>query len=153
MIDKFNRKIEYARISVTDRCNLRCRYCMPETGIEKLSQSDILMFEEIIRTTKIFAQLGIKKIRITGGEPLLRKNICELISKLKKIDGIEQVAFTTNAENFSNLKINCVPLRGINSEDICQLAEKYNAKIIVDEIQNSGALSGIANGLKHAKND
>lgn len=174
MIDKFNRKIEYARISVTDRCNLRCKYCMPENGVEKISHADILTYEEIIHVAKIFAQLGIKKIRLTGGEPLLRKNICDLISALKNIAGIEQVTLTTNgvllknfaqdlilaginginlsldtpdekifeeltrrndflkvikglqillAENFSNLKINCVPIRGVNDGDILKIVE------------------------------
>ena len=73
MEDKFGRKIEYARISVTDRCNLRCKYCMPECGVEKISHDEILRFEEILRVANFFAQLGIKKIRLTGGEPLLRK--------------------------------------------------------------------------------
>ena len=74
MKDKFGRKIEYARISITDRCNLRCKYCMPECGVKKISHEEILRFEEILFVTKIFARLGIKKIRLTGGEPLLRKN-------------------------------------------------------------------------------
>ena len=90
MRDKFNREINYARISVTDRCNLRCRYCMPECGVKKLSHADILTLEEIL------SRLGIKKIRITGGEPLLRRNLPSLIRDLKKISGIEQVNLTTN---------------------------------------------------------
>ena len=96
MIDQFSRRIEYARISVTDRCNLRCRYCMPETGVEKIPHAEILTFEEIVRAASIFASLGIKKIRLTGGEPLLRKNLPELISAIKKISAIEQVALTSN---------------------------------------------------------
>ena len=174
MTDKFNRKIEYARISLTDRCNLRCRYCMPENGVKKISHADILTYEEIIHTAKIFARLGIKKIRLTGGEPLLRKGICELIGALKNITGIEQVTLTTNGvllktfaqdllaagidginlsldtldekiffnltrrnfflkvieglqilldAKFFQLKINCVPLRGVNEGDILKLVE------------------------------
>ena len=92
MTDKFNRKIEYARISVTDRF----KYCMPASGVEKISHEEILTFEEILRVVKIFSRLGIKKIRLTGGEPLLRKNICELVTAIKKIPEIEKVVLTTN---------------------------------------------------------
>jgi len=96
MIDKLNRKIEYMRISVTDRCNLRCVYCMPEEGIENISHEEILSYDEIIRICKCIANLGIKKIKITGGEPLVRKDIINLIKEIKKIDGIDEVTITTN---------------------------------------------------------
>lgn len=96
MIDKLNRSIEYLRISVTDRCNLRCVYCMPEEGIENTPHEDILSYEEILRICKCVASLGIKKIKITGGEPLVRKDIVSLIKNIKKIDGIEEVTLTTN---------------------------------------------------------
>lgn len=95
LIDPFGRKIEYLRISVTDRCDLRCSYCMSE-DVEFLPRQDILSFEEIIRLAKSFAALGVKKIRITGGEPLMRKNLPDLVSNLKNIDGIEEVVMTTN---------------------------------------------------------
>ena len=88
MTDKFGREINYARISVTDRCNLRCRYCMPECGVKKLSHADILTLEEILRVAEVFSRLGIKKIRITGGEPLLRRNLPDLIRKIKDIRAI-----------------------------------------------------------------
>ncbi len=171
MKDQFNREINYARISVTDRCNLRCRYCMPECGVKKLSHADILTLEEILSVAEIFSRLGIKKIRITGGEPLLRRNLPDLIRKIKDIRGIEQVTLTTNGvllKNFAQelisagldginlsldtlnektfsdltrrklfpqilegfqdligkipLKINCVPLRGVNDEEILKIA-------------------------------
>ena len=96
MIDKLNRKIEYMRISVTDRCNLRCVYCMPEEGIENISHEEILSYDEIIRICKCIANLGIKKIKITGGEPLVRKDIIDLIKEIKGIDGIDEVTITTN---------------------------------------------------------
>lgn len=96
MIDKLNRKIEYMRISVTDRCNLRCVYCMPEEGIENISHEEILSYDEIIRICKCIANLGIKKIKITGGEPLVRKDIINLIKEIKKIEGIDEVTITTN---------------------------------------------------------
>ena len=96
MIDKLNRNIEYLRISVTDRCNLRCVYCMPEEGVENIPHDEILSYDEILRVCKCASKLGIKKIKITGGEPLVRKDIVYLIRDIKNIRGIEQVTLTTN---------------------------------------------------------
>lgn len=96
MKDMFCRDIRYMRISVTDRCNLRCTYCMPEEGIEKLAHSDILSFESIKRIVKAATGLGITKYRITGGEPLVRKDIGNLVEDLAKIDGVLDLAMTTN---------------------------------------------------------
>ena len=96
MIDKFNRKINYLRISVTDRCNLRCYYCMPENGFKLCPHKEILTFEKIVEIAKEAAALGVKKIRLTGGEPLLRRDIIELINMLSKIDGIKDLCMTTN---------------------------------------------------------
>ena len=95
LIDPFGRTIEYLRISVTDRCDLRCSYCMSE-DIEFLPRQDILSFEEILRLANSFAELGVKKIRITGGEPLMRKKLPELITSIKAIPGIEEIVMTTN---------------------------------------------------------
>ncbi|MEG1409988.1 MAG: GTP 3',8-cyclase MoaA [Terrisporobacter sp.] len=96
MIDKLNRKIEYMRISVTDKCNLRCVYCMPEEGISNIPHEEILSYEEILIICRSIAQLGIKTIKITGGEPLVRRDIVRLIGDIKKIEGIEEVTLTTN---------------------------------------------------------
>lgn len=96
MTDSYGRTIDYIRISITDRCNLRCVYCMPEEGVEPVSHEEILSFDEIIRLTEIFASIGIKKIKLTGGEPLVRKGAVELVKRLKEIPGIEQVTITTN---------------------------------------------------------
>lgn len=96
MRDSYGRNIDYLRISVTDRCNMRCVYCMPEEGIEKLPHGDVLTYDEIVRTAGIAAKIGIKKIKITGGEPLVRKGVTGLIRELKALDGIEQVTLTTN---------------------------------------------------------
>ncbi len=96
MKDGLGRTIEYLRISVTDRCNLRCVYCMPEGGLKPMRHADILRYEEIARLVRIFASLGVKKLRLTGGEPLVRRNLDTLVSMLKRIDGIERVALTTN---------------------------------------------------------
>ena len=195
MRDQFNREIEYARISVTDRCNLRCRYCMPANGVSKLPHGEILSFEEIIRVAEILARLGIRKIRLTGGEPLLRKNLPILVRELKSLRGIEIVTLTTNgvllekfasdlitfgidginvsldtldafefgkitrrgtfAEvhrgiqflfdvGFGNIKLNCVPLRGVNEDNIvalAALAKDHNLKVRFIELMPFGCAS------------
>ena len=96
MQDQYERKIEYVRISLTDRCNLRCRYCMPEEGVSKMRHEDILTFAEILRIVRGLSSLGVKKVRLTGGEPLVRRNITELIHEIRQVPGIEQVVLTTN---------------------------------------------------------
>ncbi len=97
MTDNYGREIDYLRISITDRCNLRCRYCMPEEGCTDLiDHGEILSFEEIIRVVRAAAAVGIKKIRLTGGEPLVRRGVADLISKLSHIDGIDEICMTTN---------------------------------------------------------
>ena len=96
MIDSFGRNIDYIRISVTDRCNLRCVYCMPEEGVKKLEHRDILTNEEIVEIAASAASLGIRKVRLTGGEPLIRKGITGIIEGIAEIPEITEVALTTN---------------------------------------------------------
>lgn len=96
MIDALGRKIDYIRISVTDRCNLRCVYCMPEEGIPLTSHEELLSYEEILRVCRCAAALGIHKVKLTGGEPLVRREIVELVAGIKAIPGIEKVTLTTN---------------------------------------------------------
>ncbi len=96
MIDSFGRNIDYVRISVTDKCNLRCKYCMPEEGVPALAHNEVLGFEEIARIVKVLASLGIKKVRFTGGEPLVRKDFVKLVDMVHRTDGIEKISVTTN---------------------------------------------------------
>jgi cyclic pyranopterin phosphate synthase len=96
LLDPYKRKINYLRISVTDRCNLRCRYCMPEEGIALIPHHDILTYEEMWRIVRVFASEGISKIRLTGGEPLVRKGIIDFISSLSQIEEIKDLSLTTN---------------------------------------------------------
>lgn len=96
MNDRYGRSIDYLRVSLTDRCNLRCIYCMPEEGVYKKSHEEILRFEEILKIVNAAALLGVKKIRYTGGEPLILKGIEELIEKTSKVSGIKDIAITTN---------------------------------------------------------
>ena len=95
MYDKYNRKIDYLRISLTDRCNLHCRYCQPEIS-EHVPHNEILRYEELLRICRAALQLDIRKFKITGGEPLLRKGCSDFIASLKQLDGVEQVTLTTN---------------------------------------------------------
>ncbi len=128
MKDKLGRKIDYMRISITDRCNLRCRYCMPDK-FEALSHFDILTYEEIMTICKSAVKLGISRFKITGGEPLTRKNCSEFMADLKKMEGVEQVTITTNGlllepylEEFKQIGID-----GINvSLDSCSAEQFYN---------------------------
>ena len=96
MLDQFGREISYLRISVTDRCNLRCRYCMPAEGVEWVPHGAVLSYEQIIRIVRAASRLGVEKVRLTGGEPLVRRGLAELAGALKAIEGIRSVTLTTN---------------------------------------------------------
>ena len=96
MFDRYQREIHYLRLSVTDLCNLRCRYCMPD-GVEKLEREAVLTYEEFLRLAALFARCGIDTVRVTGGEPLVRKNVAQLVAGLKATPGIRRVTLTTNA--------------------------------------------------------
>lgn len=97
LIDNHNRKINYLRLAVTDRCNLRCTYCMPENGIKFASRSKLLSIEEMIRLGKMLIRQGVDKIRITGGEPFVRKDIMHLLRELRKEPSLNELSITTNA--------------------------------------------------------
>ena len=151
MTDSFGRNIDYIRISVTDRCNLRCVYCMPEEGVESISHNAILTFDEILRICRLLAKNGLKKVKITGGEPLVRRGVANLIKQIKDIDGIENVTVTTNGvllcEQYHNLVgagVDCitVSLDTLDREKYAQLTRR-------DEIEN--VLKGIALAQKENK--
>jgi len=127
LIDQHNRSLTYMRISITDRCNLRCIYCTPHGDIPKLNHKDILTYEEILRLTRIAIDLGIYKIRLTGGEPLVRKGIYEFIPKLTALPGIKEVSLTTNATYLKeNLKmIKSAGIKRINVSLDTLNREKY----------------------------
>ncbi|MDD5169442.1 MAG: GTP 3',8-cyclase MoaA [Syntrophales bacterium] len=96
MIDQYNRDINYLRVSVTDRCNLRCKYCMPKEGLSQIGHNDILRYEEMLRVIRCCVRLGISKVRITGGEPLVRRGIVDFIARLKSVPGLTDISLTTN---------------------------------------------------------
>ena len=102
MFDNYNRKISYLRVSVTDRCNLRCTYCMPCEGVKLLSHNDILSLEEIASVVEAGVKMGIEHVRLTGGEPLVRKGIVDLVKLISRIDGINDLSLTTNGQLLEN---------------------------------------------------
>ncbi len=108
MFDSFNRRIHYLRISVTDRCNLRCVWCMPEEGVTLVPHDEILSFEEIYEVARAAVEMGVDKVRLTGGEPLVRRGIVELVAMLAGIEGIKDLAMTTNGVLLGEL---AAPLR------------------------------------------
>ncbi len=148
LIDRFGRNIDYLRISVTDRCNLRCIYCMPEEGILPKDPSEILSFEEIERLVRIFVSLGINKVRLTGGEPLIRKNIISLVSKLSVIKGILDLSMTTNGILLSKFarQLNQAGLNRINISLDTLRKERFKSITRLGEIGE--VFSGIEEALR-----
>ncbi|MDY6863757.1 MAG: GTP 3',8-cyclase MoaA [Thermodesulfobacteriota bacterium] len=146
MKDNFGRNIEYLRISLTDRCNFRCTYCMPIKGIDLVSHQEILTFEEIYTLAIIFSQKGIRHIRFTGGEPLLRKGICNLIAMVNSIPKIEDVTLTTNGFFLENMadKLKEAGLSRINIS-----LDTFNP-IKFEKITKSGDLNAVLRGIDRA---
>ncbi len=147
MLDQFKREINYLRISVTDRCNLRCVYCMPEEGINLINHSDILSFEEIYSFTKVAVEMGVEKVRITGGEPLVRKGIVNLVGMLAQINGIKDLSMTTNAILLSKYAadLKAAGLQRINISLDTINAVKYN------KITRGGNIQDVFDGIEAAK--
>lgn len=146
MLDKFNREISYLRISVTDRCNLRCTYCMPPEGIELKSHTDTISYEEIFETAKIAVDLGIKKIRITGGEPLVRKGIVSLVKMLSSLK-INDLAMTTNGILLSKfaMQLKDAGLMRVNISLDTVIPDNYK------KITRCGKLEDVFKGIEAAK--
>ncbi len=153
LIDRFGREHTYLRISVTDRCNLRCRYCMPEEGIKLRGKDEILSFEEICRLAEIFAHMGVTKIRITGGEPLVRANIerlLQMLAPLKSVNGggISTLAMTTNATLLAD-KVEVLRSAGLDVLNISLdtfRAERFKELTRRDELAR--VLAGLEAALK-----
>jgi len=140
MFDKFDREINYLRVSITDRCNLRCNYCRPKEGISLKGHADILRYEEIIRIVSIAVKLGLIKVRITGGEPLVRRGFIEFIAALKKIKGLQDISLTTNGillEQYAQgifdagiTRIN-ISLDSLNKEKYFQISNGGNLEAVL----------------------
>ena len=148
MIDTYGRQITYLRLSVTELCNLRCRYCMPEDGVCKKRHEEMLTQEEMIMAIRAAAALGIRKLRITGGEPLVKSNIVELCRAAAAVDGIEEVCLTTNGTLLPKL---AAPLReaGVRRLNISLdtlVAEKFRYITRIGNLED--ALAGIEASLE-----
>jgi cyclic pyranopterin phosphate synthase len=144
--DRFGRNIDYLRISVTDRCNLRCVYCMPPEGIELFEKERILTFEEMERFSRIAVSLGIRRIKLTGGEPLVRKGVVNFIASLRRIDGLEDISLTTNGIFLEELADDLMA-SGLNRVNVSMDSldsERYR------EITRGGDLSKVLRGIDKA---
>jgi cyclic pyranopterin phosphate synthase len=146
MKDNFGRTISYLRLSITDRCNLRCRYCMPATGIEQRQHGDILSYDEMLRIVAAAATLGIRKVRITGGEPLVRKGVIGFLQQLAGVEGIEEIALTTNgilladyAEQLSaaGIKRLNISLDSLNPDTFNEITRGGDLKRVLDGIDKA----------------
>jgi GTP 3',8-cyclase len=147
MYDSFNRKINYLRVSVTDRCNLRCTYCMPPEGIRLIDHHDILRYDEIVEAVKFAVSLGIDKVRITGGEPLVRKGITDLVRMLSHIEGIKDLSMTTNGILLQEYayELKAAGLHRVNiSLDTCD-PDRYK------QITRQGELTDVIKGIVAAQ--
>jgi len=149
MFDLYGRKINYLRISVTDLCNLRCKYCMPEKGIDKIYHKEILTLEEMQNITEKFVEIGVDKVRITGGEPLVRNNILKLVEGIGRIEQVRDLAMTTNgtllkkyARDLKNAGLNRL---NISLDTLNQ--EKYS------RITKTGQLKDVIEGIEAAKKE
>jgi GTP 3',8-cyclase len=148
LIDSFNRKIDYLRLSVTDRCNLRCTYCMPADGIRLIERKEILTFEEILRAVRILSEMGIRKIRITGGEPLVRDGIIDLMKQIKKIENITDISITTNGILLNEYldELYKIPVQGINISLDTLDRQKYK------EITRGGEINQVLSAISDSIN-
>lgn len=140
MIDGFNRDINYLRISITDRCNLRCGYCMPKEGLSVIGHDDILKYEEILRIVEIAIKLGVTKVRITGGEPLVRRGVVDFIARLSELSGLKDISLTTNGvllESFAaplfqaGIKRINISLDSLNAEKYSRITRGGDIKAVL----------------------
>lgn len=150
MRDQHNRKkINYLRLSVTDLCNLKCKYCMPEDGVEKKKHSEILSFESCVQIVESAAELGISKVRITGGEPLVRRGIIDLVKQISSVNGIDELAMTTNG---LLLKTHAKALKTAGLTRVNISIDTLNP-LKFRNITRGGSLQDVLDGIEAAKNN
>lgn len=148
MKDSFGREIDYLRISVTDLCNFRCVYCMPKKGITKLNHNEIISVDRIEEIVKAYVELGIKKIRLTGGEPLVRKGIIEICKRIKSVNGVEELCLTTNGYYLPELAKELKEV-GVNRLNISLDTLNKNK---FKRITRNGDLDIVLSGINEAQN-
>ena len=147
LTDQYQRPLQDLRISVTDRCNFRCTYCMPLDQYDWISRKEILSYEEIGRLVRVFAGLGVTKLRVTGGEPLLRKDVVDLVGMLAAIPGIEDLCLTTNgsllaekADSLSKAGLNrvTVSVDSLNPDTFARMAQRGSVDVVLEGIAAAG---------------
>lgn len=148
MFDSYKRDIRYLRISVTDRCNLRCTYCMPEEGVTAKAHSDLLSFEQISNIAREAAALGFNKIRLTGGEPLVRKGIVDLVGMLKAVEGVDFLGMTSNGILLTEL---AEPLRAAGLDTLNISLDTLDPEAY-RKITRCGSLDSALKGIEAARN-
>jgi cyclic pyranopterin phosphate synthase len=147
LADPFARTVTYLRVSLTDRCNYRCTYCMPEEGVDLLPKADILTFEELERVVRVFAKLGVRRVRLTGGEPTVRKDLIVCVERLARVPGIAEVVMTTNGQRLAELAapLAAVGLAGLNVSLDTLDAGRFR------EITRRGDLGRVVAGIEAAR--
>lgn len=146
LVDLQHRVVRYVRVSVTDRCNYRCSYCVPADGVHSVSRDELLSFAEIERLVRLFVELGINRVRLTGGEPLLRRGIVDLVARLAAIDGIDDLAATTNAHLLPAL---AAPLRDAGLRRLNVSLDTLDPQIF-SRMTRNGDLTKVLAGLDAA---
>lgn len=149
LIDRYGRRHTYLRLSVTDRCNYRCAYCLPMQSVDWMRRSDLLSYEEIERLLKIFAGMGIRRVRLTGGEPLVRRDLADLVSRLSAIEGLEDIAMTTNGHA---LATQATRLRAAGLTRVNVSLDTLDAEAFRD-VTRGGTLSKVLEGIEVARDE
>lgn len=147
LVDLQNRRVEYLRLSVTDRCNYRCSYCMPAAGVNVVPRQDLLDFDEMVALTRVFVSLGIRRVRITGGEPLVRRGIVDLVAALAEIPGVDDLAMTTNGHLLADL---AAPLQKAGLKRLNISIDTLQTQRFTD-LTRGGSLQHVLDGIHAAK--
>jgi GTP 3',8-cyclase len=147
LLDRQHRRVTYLRVSVTDRCNYRCTYCMPEDGVNHVDRADILAFEEIVALVRCFVGLGVERIRLTGGEPTVRRDLVDLVRLLRAIPGLREIALSTNGHLLTEL---AAPLRAAGVDRLNVSLDTLDAQRFAT-ITRRGDLGRVLAGLEAAR--
>ena len=146
IVDSHSRKINYLRLSITDRCNLRCTYCMPPGEVKKIAQPDVLRFEEMIEVARVAATMGVNKVRITGGEPLVRRGTVKIVREISSFPGVDTVAMTTNGTRLAKY---AAVLKEAGLTRLNVSMDSLDPEIF-REITRGGELSSVLEGIDNA---
>lgn len=147
LVDLQARRVEYLRVSVTDRCNYRCTYCMPADGVATVARQELLTFSEIAALVRVFVSLGVRKVRLTGGEPLVRRDIVELVGQLARIDGVQDLSMTTNGHLLGEL---AQPLRDAGLQRLNISIDTLDAGKFA-KVTRQGSLQAVLKGIDAAQ--